>query len=449
VTDVATAEEFMGRIASSIEGDVGHASFLTIDDAIIDARTHIEIRDGVGIDREDGTAADGIKFDREVLPQGTKIQLSMRLDQEPNNGKQVEALLGAILETLRDGDIKFGGAKSRGLGKVRLVGTPSVTKQTLGTRSGLLDVLRQKSPVLSTKEMEALSKHVSLRTPRLRVSIKWRPTGALMVKASRDGEHVDILPLVSRTTDGNYSPVLPGSGLKGAIRSQAERILATLFNPAPLPEPDRFLASMNRFALAQILFGAPGPEKESEVGSEHLGGSAIAIDDVYCSLRRPRIEWDNVANGQTPAPIGAATHVAIDRWTGGAADGFLYTAAEPVGLQWQAIEIAINPQRLLTAAQHFKSAVPEQTARAAIGLLILTLRDVADGLVPLGFGVTRGYGDIHVEGISITYRPGAAIQHKPANDVFGALAGIDLRNWDERLSQFETAWTSYVATGGA
>jgi RAMP superfamily len=48
-------------------GRSGHASFVLIEDATIQGRV-AEIRDGVGINRMWGTAAEQVKYDRAILP---------------------------------------------------------------------------------------------------------------------------------------------------------------------------------------------------------------------------------------------------------------------------------------------------------------------------------------------------------------------------------------------
>ncbi len=72
-------------------------------------------RDGVGIDRFTGGAASGVKFDLEVVTEGTfATQLHLRNFELWQLG-----LLGFVLTDLKDGLIRIGAAKSRGLGRVR------------------------------------------------------------------------------------------------------------------------------------------------------------------------------------------------------------------------------------------------------------------------------------------------------------------------------------------
>lgn len=74
-----------------------------------------EQRDGVGIDRLTGGAAHGVKFDLEVVTEGTfATRLHLRNFELWQMG-----LVGFVLADLADGLIRVGAAKSRGLGRVR------------------------------------------------------------------------------------------------------------------------------------------------------------------------------------------------------------------------------------------------------------------------------------------------------------------------------------------
>ena len=111
-----------------------------------------------------------------------------------------------------------------------------------------------------------------------------------------------------------------------------------------------------------------------------------------------------------------AALVAIDRWTGGAADKFLFSRLEP---DFGSITLAatIDPERIApplefwenfdkpncgTAAENPKTESDpaaecpdvEVFRRAALALFLLTLRDFARGRIPLGYGVNRGLGDL-------------------------------------------------------
>lgn len=81
-------------------------------DAYIDVT---EIRDGVGIDRDTGTAADRIKFDLEALPAGARFNFELTVEPEADRGV-VALAVGELLQ----GSLPLGGRTTRGLGDVQL-----------------------------------------------------------------------------------------------------------------------------------------------------------------------------------------------------------------------------------------------------------------------------------------------------------------------------------------
>jgi CRISPR-associated protein Csm3 len=89
-----------------------------------------EIRDGVGIDRDTGTAKARIKFDYEIVPAGARFLLDILLETD------AEWEVGLVLSVLRlweRGEFALGGKTSRGLGWGRLehLRVQQATKQQL------------------------------------------------------------------------------------------------------------------------------------------------------------------------------------------------------------------------------------------------------------------------------------------------------------------------------
>ena len=76
----------------------------------------VQVRDGVVIDRDSQTAVDGLKYDYEVVPSGSRFKLCIDLD-EPRDADM--ALLGAALFEWHSGS-SIGGFTSRGLGRFHL-----------------------------------------------------------------------------------------------------------------------------------------------------------------------------------------------------------------------------------------------------------------------------------------------------------------------------------------
>lgn len=78
--------------------------------------TVVQVRDGVVIDRDSHTAVDGLKYNYEVVPPGSRFHIYVDLE---NAVDQDLALLGAALFEWHAGS-SIGGFASRGLGRFRL-----------------------------------------------------------------------------------------------------------------------------------------------------------------------------------------------------------------------------------------------------------------------------------------------------------------------------------------
>lgn len=76
-----------------------------------------EIRDGVAIDRDTGTAKSGFKFDYEIVSAGSVFKLYIILE---NLEEWEVGLLGLVLKRWENGEIAIGGKTSSGLGWSKL-----------------------------------------------------------------------------------------------------------------------------------------------------------------------------------------------------------------------------------------------------------------------------------------------------------------------------------------
>ena len=96
------------------------ASRVFVRDALVDASLwfgQYEVRNGVGIDRDTETASDGLLYDYEVVPAGTRF--AFELVAENMADWQLGMLMLALAPWER-GEAQVGGFRSRGLGYVQL-----------------------------------------------------------------------------------------------------------------------------------------------------------------------------------------------------------------------------------------------------------------------------------------------------------------------------------------
>ena len=399
----------------------GHASFITIADIRIKSKNlDFEVRDGVGIDRDSGTAADKCKYDRAVLPKGTElpIHISIERDKEINDQSWIfyKDAIAHLLHAFKTGKIPLGAAKTRGLGRVKLKDNSDweVETQDFQTRKGVLAALGYQAHQAEEKLFVFDPATANSQAAYLTIAIHWHPVEPVMVKAEGDGIAVDMLPLTSGNSDSSLTFVLPGSSIKGSLRTQAERIVRTVLGLGIRSIKDASEYAKAEYAKADYptqinvplvgeLFGkAAKIDKSVENGKQqgHIG--ALSAIDCYANLVISSEAWANIKSATSEAELRnsldavglsdtkQAIHVAIDRWTGGAADQMLYSTLEPIGFDWEPILLEID-FGYLKELQH-----------EAITIVLLFLRDLMLSKIPLGYGTNRGMGAIAVDSINIT-----------------------------------------------
>ncbi|USR90511.1 RAMP superfamily CRISPR-associated protein [Phormidium yuhuli AB48] len=413
------------------------ASQIIIDDAKIHTRKPIEIREGVGIDRHSGTAAERFKYSRAILPKGVSFTLNLTFDSQTNDDP---IALWQLLNALQNGDIRIGAAKTRGLGRVKLENL-NIHRQDLSHAAGLFNsLLNGGTPQPWTADLQAKAAYEMPLS--LDIQISWTPRDPVMVKAEADGIAVDMLPLVSQV-DSGVRFVIPGSSLKGVLRSHAERIIRTV---CQTPTGEEF-ADQIHLNLINEIFGAPSKKGRDP---NQIGMGILFLDDCYGTLPISEDGWFNVeratdlhdgfkselktAVGMKPyQKLQPAVHVAIDRWTGGAAEGMLYSVLEPIGVEWDPIGIQVDLARL-------EDRFPDQV-QPAVALLLLVLRDFANRKIPIGYGTNRGMGTVAVTDMTL--------QVQGDSDIPGLAGDLSLGPDFSQLSddlrlELSVAWQDWI-----
>lgn len=125
INEQKTEEEIAKKIYDSqcdvckLFGGNAFASKIHISDCkLIDNKAYTQIRDGVAIDRDTLTGADGKKYDFECVAAGTAFKFEMTIDNLDDEQKE---FIKITLGYLESGDMKVGGKTSAGLGNVKLI----------------------------------------------------------------------------------------------------------------------------------------------------------------------------------------------------------------------------------------------------------------------------------------------------------------------------------------
>ncbi len=381
------------------EGDNVRASRLWVYDARRCANAETTIRDGVGIDRSSGAAARtaASKFDLEVIPAGTAF--TFRIELEKANADD-EALLASAFAEWCEGRAWLGGNKSRGLGAFVLQDL-CCSEYNLDASESLMSFLKSDSPweraqVRATWFDEALTaaqgqvrpNHVTvagIAQNFVSVTLTLQATGPMVTNdittAAWTGfDHAPALRFIQKPG----SAVLHGSGVRGVLRSHAERIARTLVLPraetaddflaccpacSPVePKPEMPLASCD------ALLKDAGVKSDVEVTDEQL---CLACQLFGSTRRGSRLLVEDAPQQGTPQ-YKIMDFLAIDRFTGGGLDGAKFDAL----VLWKpTFEVRL----------HLENAEPWE-----LGWLTLVLRDLTEGHLSVGFGTSKGFGKVIV-----------------------------------------------------
>ncbi|WP_279014600.1 RAMP superfamily CRISPR-associated protein [Actinomyces oris] len=430
-------------------------------------------RMGNAIDRYWGSAGDTALFEHEYLPRGKELALTITAeaglpddvevpqgDVAPPGPEQVEKLFALIIGLIKDGRVAFGGRQNAGWGRVTLSDSKkawTLTKAEPGSRAGLEEWLSG-----------AGGRSVDVAPVdcggggRMRIEITWdSPTGILVAEPQKDGPGegadagaADGAPGEAEGADSEETKparplragpeetdpiVLPGSSVRGALRTRATRIARTILLAKKDPST---VADWSGAGVHEQLAQDPSLVRDLFGSTTHRG--ALTVLDTLAA---------------EDGPSRKVTHNAGDRWTGGVADGLLYSE-EVYDSTWNSIILELDLDRLLTNARAGlgepggqEDSQGEDRSRAAFCLLGLVLAELAAGTLPLGSRGTRGMGQVEVKAMAVTGGKGLGIENwslKASEDGTGEslprriLKGLrDVNSGIERNPRAEVGWEGW------
>lgn len=363
------------------------------------------IRDGVGIDRVTGTAAraGSVKFDLEVLPAGAKFELRIELQ---DTDEQDEQLLAAGLAEWQAGRLWLGGRVARGLGAFDVENLEFKTLP-LETPDQVLAYLKSDEPWQEAQPQKGwVAKQISTLTPtkdhrdNLAVLKGWvliegtlQAEGPLLTNdalvAGQSG--FDHAPLLTQVGDWQH-PVLTGAGLRGVLRSHAERIARTLATYNVNGE-DEFLLKCPACSPVESRPKAPLASCDALLKEAKVSSEILVSDDQLClacrlfgSTRRgSRLIVEDAPFAGEKVVLKMLDFLAIDRFTGGGKDGAKFDA---LALWKPAFQLRLyleNPREW------------------ELGWLALVLRDLEEGWLSVGFGAAKGFGRVNLQHWKATF----------------------------------------------
>lgn len=315
-------------------------------------RQHVRISDK-------GVAKDGGLFDNEVIFKGTRFVFELELTDYSGD---FASCWKAILDIVASPDFRIGSGSRNGYGSLKVL---RVQKFQFDLRAEMDNYLNL-SPSFNAINWDTAAswdgKHQSPSPSKIHYQLQLAPDPFFLFGSGYGDEDVDNTPVEEEVV--KYSEkgiqfvketIVPGSSVKGAISHR----VAFHYNKN---EKIKRWAGTEKSKLSneavEELFGIAGE------GIKAAKAGKVFINDVF--LNQKQVNNDKVFN-----------HVAIDRFTGGALEGALFS--EKVS-HLNDDKLEINLFLDSNVDEIYRDALKE------------ALMDICKGLLPLGGMTTKGHG---------------------------------------------------------
>lgn len=396
--------------------EYGEQSPLIVEDAR-GKNAAIELRDGVGLAGDSRTADHDKLFNIEMWEVGTTFPLRFELIvRQRDNASALKQALATALAGFNDGSITIGVRKRRGYGQVSVTGW-RIKEYDLTNTAQLLDWIadgaKELSGAANPNIVQAIDAGETIPDQRQAFHLKaeFFLDGSLLIRSGSgpdieqtdandaDIQRPDFMHLHSArpAPDGTRkpAPILSGTSLTGALRARA-------------------------FKIAQLI--APSTKAGKEVASKLIDGMFGANMDTGAEPEASRMMvYEHVVRGGENKSV--QNRVSLDRFTGGTRDGALFNEQPLFG----GAQSLVTVDLLLANPQEYE-----------IGLLLLLLKDLWTGDLPLGGEISIGRGRLRGKNCQLEYRNG---QVRTWNLLANAANGLsvtigkprDLENYVARL----------------
>ncbi len=383
-TDAGTTKSASVLLFGGNRGyDYGEQSPLIVEDAR-GKYAAIELRDGVGLAGDSRTAAHDKLFNIEMWAAGTTFPLRFELIvRQRDNAPALKQALATALAGFNDGSITIGARKRRGYGQVSVTGW-RIKEYDLTNTAQLLDWIDNGAKELSGAanpnivQATGAGEMIADRRQAFRLKAEFFLDGSLLIRSGSgpdieqaeandaEAQRPDFMHLHSArpTADGTRKPepILSGTSLTGALRARAFKIAQLI---APPTKEGEEVASK----LIDDMFGADMDTAEKPEASRMI---------IYEHVVRGVFNNTSVQN-----------RVSLDRFTAGTREGALFNEQPLFG----GTQSLVTVNLLLANPQEYE-----------IGLLLLLLKDLWTGDLPLGGEISIGRGRLRGKNCHLEYR---------------------------------------------
>lgn len=313
-------------------------------------RQHVRITDK-------GVGAEHGKFDEEIVYKGTQFCFEIEVLSETDDTNMFKAILGKLYSA----EFRIGGGSRKGFGKMEVKSCKSqiLDLSNLDDLNRYLNHTADLSIPFEGENFERTSQNSDVTIYELNLE----PDDFFLFGAGFGDDEVDLVPVKEKVVDYNKKAVvdvnvlIPASSIKGAL---AHRVayhynrLNNRFADKATQEDVKAWTENNEAVVA--LFGSADPNNK----------------------KRGNVLFEDIVENKTVSEK-IFNHVSIDRFTGGAIDGALFSekATYAKGQSFTTtITLLKNDFEDLKILESFESA----------------LNDIVNGMLPLGGATNKGYG---------------------------------------------------------
>lgn len=296
----------------------------------------LERRDGVRIDGRTGTAVDGGKIERLYLGEGMVFSLTFEIRSKKEEHDEFKTMIYQCLKALDLQHLRLGGEKSSGLGRFTIRKAEEITFDLTDAEQWQRYLLRDDS---RSKNIKKQIDQVEIPQKMIVFRLKGHFTNPVLIKGTHDFQANG--PDASFIKSGD-TYVIPGSSLKGVIRSRMEKI-AHYFDQR---------------GTVESLFGDEKEVEENQLSRFYFHEAKMEVMEQDTLVMYNRIK--------------------VDKFTGGVMHGAL-----------------MNDQPIIGKTEFtifYRKQESELEDKYAIGLMALALRDLGTENLFIGGGGNIGRG---------------------------------------------------------
>lgn len=323
---------------------------------------NLPIRQHVRISHR-GTAEDHGKFDNRVVFKGTRFIFEVEVVATADGTPDAE--LAILIGNMAKAEFRLGGGTRNGYGQMEVVDA-KVKSYDLAVKAEAEVYLNHSACLADDFDGKPVTATPTSSWQKYTLTLK--PEDFFLFGSGRGDDEADMTPVSEKVVTWKEGKpefekdrtLIPATSVKGALAHRTafhyNRLSGNFADGLTPEEVDALTGPKN--PAVQTLFGY-----QDEDGNLHRGN--IIFSDVFEDSQSTKL----------------LNHVAIDRFTGGAIDGALFTEKVTYGGGKQIkLEILVNETEKVKSNANVLRAFHQ------------ALQDLCDGLLPLGGGVCRGNG---------------------------------------------------------